>query len=141
MSSSAASSSLLTPADRVERLKLFGRRRAYLWRDGVRWRERTYAELHAGVHAVAATLQASGLKPKEPVLVQGPDEPDWIEGLLGIFLAGGVAVPLEAATADPFREKIAATVGARLMLAPKAIAVPAGVRRIDFGAWRNALPA
>jgi long-chain acyl-CoA synthetase len=123
---------------RIERLAMFGDRRAYLWRDGVRWRTRTYAEVLAGVRAVAAALRAQGLKPKEPVLVQGPDEPDWIEGLLGIFLAGGVAVPLEAATADPFRDKIAATVGARLILAPPATAPPPGTRRIDFGSWRGA---
>jgi len=124
-------------AARIERLATFGDRRAYLWRDGVRWRTRTYAEVLAGVRGVAATLRAQGLKPKEPVLVQGPDEPDWIEGLLGTFLAGGVAVPLEAATADVFRDKIAATVGARLILAPPEIAPPPGVRRIDFGSWRN----
>ena len=140
MSSSAAAPTPLTPADRVERLRRFGGRRAYLWRDGVRWRERSYAELHAGVLAVAAELRAAGLKSKEPVLVQGPDEPDWVEGLLGIFLAGGVAVPLEAATADPFREKIASTVGARLLLAPASIPAPAGIRRIEFGAWRRAHP-
>jgi len=128
-------------AARIERLATFGDRRAYLWREGVRWRTRTYAEVLAGVRGVAATLRAQGLKPKEPVLVQGPDEPDWIEGLLGIFLAGGVAVPLEAATADPFRDKIAATVGARLILAPSEIPPPPGARRIDFGSWRNGAPA
>jgi long-chain acyl-CoA synthetase len=130
---------LVPIAERIARLRRFARRDAYLWRDGVRWRSRTYAELHAGVLAVAAALAAEGLKPKEPVLVQGPDEPDWIEGLLGIFLAGGVAVPLEAATPDPFREKIAATVGARLILAPPSIPPPPGLRRIDFGIWRGAV--
>jgi long-chain acyl-CoA synthetase len=134
---SAPGAQTLTPADRIDRLRRFGSRRAYLWRDGVRWRERTYAELHAGILAAAATLRAAGLKPREPVLVQGPDEPDWVEGLLGIFLAGGVAVPLEAATADPFREKIVSTVGARMMLAPAAIPAPPGCRRIEFGAWRS----
>src|SRR6185503_13949595 len=136
MSSPQGPAPTLVPiGERIERLRRFGRRNAYLWRDGVRWRHRTYAELHAGVVAVAGTLRAQGLKPKEPVLVQGPDEPDWGEGLLGTFLAGGVGVPLEAATPDPFRDKIAATVGARLMLAPASIAPPPGVRRIDFGTW------
>jgi long-chain acyl-CoA synthetase len=131
----------LTIAARIEQLATFGDRRAYLWRDGVRWRTRTYAEVLAGVRGVAATLRAQGLKAQEPILVQGPDEPDWIEGLLGVFLAGGVAVPLEAATAEPFRDKIAATVGARLILAPGAIPPPPGVRRIDFGSWRDGAAA
>jgi long-chain acyl-CoA synthetase len=139
MSSHSDKAPALVPiGERIERLRRFGRRNAYLWRDGVRWRHRTYAELHAGIVAVAATLRAQGLKPKEPVLVQGPDEPDWVEGLLGTFLAGGVGVPLEAGTADAFRDKIAATVGARLILAPASIAPPPGVKRIDFGAWSNA---
>ena len=135
MTQEGASGRQVTPRERIDRLRFFGRRRAYLWRDGVRWRERTYEELHARIHAVAASLAAAGLRAGDPVLIQGPDEPDWVESLLGTFLAGGVAVPLEAATADPFREKIAATVRARLMLAPAAIPAPPGCRRIDFGSW------
>ena len=138
MSTHTSAPALVPIGARIERLRRFGRRNAYLWRDGVRWRHRTYAELHDGVVAVAAALRAQGLKPKEPVLVQGPDEPDWVEALFGVFLAGGVGVPLEAATADAFRDKIAATVGARLMLAPASIAPPAGMKRLDFGSWRAA---
>src|SRR5436190_8111991 len=141
MSTHAEAPSTLTIAARIERLATFGHRRAYLWRDGVRWRTRTYAELLTGVRGAAATLRAAGLKPKEPVLVQGPDEPDWIEALLGVFLAGGVAVPLEAATADAFRDRIASTVGARLIFAPAAIPPPPGARRIDFGSWRDGAAA
>src|SRR6516162_1312470 len=97
----------LGPLERIERLKRYSDRPAYLWREGVRWRRRTYADVHAGVVAAAATLRAAGLGDGEPVLLQGPDEPDWIEALLGTFLAGGVAVPLEAGTADDFRGKVA----------------------------------
>lgn len=35
--------------ERVDRLGRFGRRRAYFWREGVRWRSRTYAELRARI--------------------------------------------------------------------------------------------
>jgi long-chain acyl-CoA synthetase len=125
------------PLERIERLRRFADRPAYLWREGVRWRRRSYAEVHAGVLAAAAALRAAGLGRGDPILIQGPDEPDWIEALLATFLAGGVAVPLEASTADDFRGKVAATVEARLLVASPDIAPPAGVRRIDLGSWRT----
>jgi len=123
------------PTARLERIRRFGPRRAFLFRDGVRWRSRTYAEVHAGLLACGRALAEAGLRPGDPVLIQGPDHPDWVEALLGTFLVGGTAVPLEAATQDPFRELIARKVEARLLLAPPVIAPPPGCRRIDFGSW------
>jgi long-chain acyl-CoA synthetase len=128
------------PWERVVRLGNFGSRKAAFWREGVRWRSRTYAELQARIHGSAARLAAAGLGAGEPVLIQGPDHPDWIEVLFGTFLLGGVAVPLEVATPAPFREAVARTVGARLMVAPPGIDPPPGCRRIDFGDWGAAAP-
>jgi long-chain acyl-CoA synthetase len=122
--------------ERVDRLGRFGRRRAYFWREGVRWRSRTYAELRARIQGASEHLKASGLRVGDPVLIQGPDHPDWVEALLGAFLAGGVVVPLEAATPEPFRLAVAETVGARLLVAPDEVPAPPGCLRIAPGSWR-----
>ncbi|HYS03555.1 MAG TPA: AMP-binding protein [Candidatus Dormibacteraeota bacterium] len=119
----------------VEHLSRFGPRDAYLWREGVRWRRRTYADLHRRILACAAILRDAGLRPGDPVLMQGPDGADWVESLLGTFWAGGVAVPLETGTPDDLRALIASRCGARLLLAPAGASPPEGVRRIDFGSW------
>ncbi|HYV86591.1 MAG TPA: AMP-binding protein [Patescibacteria group bacterium] len=121
--------------ERVDRLGRFGRRRAYFWRDGVRWRSRTYAELRARILGASECLTREGLRAGEPILIQGPDHPDWVEALFGAFLAGGVVVPLEAATPEPFRLAVARTVGARLLIAPGDVTTPPGCRRIAPGAW------
>ncbi len=129
-----------TPARRnllsyVEGLCRFGAREACVWREGVRWRRRTYADLRRRVLACAATLRDAGLKAGDAVLIQGPDGADWVEALLGTLQAGGVAVPLEAGTPDDLRARIAAKVGGRLLLAPRTTAPPGDARRIDLGSW------
>jgi long-chain acyl-CoA synthetase len=82
-------------------------RQAYMWREGARWRSRTYADLHRRVLACAATLTAAGVGPGDPVIIQGPESADWVEALLGTFKAGAVAVPLDASTGAPFRARVA----------------------------------
>ena len=119
----------------VEALPRFGEREAFLWRDGVRWRRRTYADLHRRILSCAAALSAAGLRQGDAVLIQGPDGADWVEALLGTLWAGGVAVPLESATPDELRARIAAKVGGRLLLAQRDVAPPAGARRIELGSW------
>src|SRR5262245_2422716 len=131
----AAHARRATIAERVARLGRHGARRAYLWREGVRWRSRTYAELAGRVHGAARTLRAAGLKPGDPVLLQGPDHPDAVEAILGAFLAGGVVVPLEGATQAPFRDSVARTVGARLFVAGGAHEAPPGCTVIPLGSW------
>src|SRR5260221_656648 len=129
---SGAPANLLATIDRLPR---HGARDAYRFRDGVRWRARTYATLHARTLACAGLLARSGLKPGGTVLIQGPDHPDWVEALLGTLRAGGVAVPLDAGTPPELRAKVARLSEARLLLAPPGFDPPDGCRRIDFGAW------
>jgi len=129
---SGAPANLLATIDRLPR---HGARDAYRFRDGVRWRARTYATLHARTLACAGLLARSGLKPGGTVLIQGPDHPDWVEALLGTLRAGGVAVPLDTGTPPELRAKVARLSEARLLLAPPGFDPPDGCRRIDFGAW------
>jgi len=130
-----------TIVERVERLGRLGRRRAFFWRDGVRWKSRTYGDLHARVHGAARVLRAAGLKPGDPVLLQGPDHPDAVEAILGAFLAGGVVVPLEVATGAPFRKTVAQKVGARLFVSAPGNEPPPGCAVVPLGSWGAAAAA
>lgn len=123
---------------RLERLHRYGDRPAYLWKEGVRWRSRTYAALHGRILSCASLLAREGIEPGAPVLIQGPGHPAWVEALLGTFLSGGVAVPLDESSPAAFRDEIARRTGSRLLIAPPGIPPPPGCRRIDFGAWPDA---
>ncbi|MBI4168552.1 MAG: AMP-binding protein, partial [Acidobacteria bacterium] len=121
----------------IDGLRRYGAREAYRWREGVRWRSRSYAGLHRRILACAARLAAAGVEPGHHVLIQGPDGADWVEAFLGTLQVGGVAVPLDTATPDDFRARVAGKVAGRILLAPPCVAPPAGVRRIDFGSWAD----
>ncbi|MEX6502949.1 AMP-binding protein [Pseudomonas zhanjiangensis] len=54
----------------------------------------SYAALHAGASAVAAGLQRRGLRVGERVALMLPTGRDFLCGMFGIFLAGGVPVPI-----------------------------------------------
>jgi long-chain acyl-CoA synthetase len=119
----------------IERLPRFARREAYHWREGVRWRTRSYGELQARVHSCAAALTGHGVGAGDAVLIQGPETADWVEALLGTLLAGAAAVPLDGGSPADFRDKVARKVGARLLVAGPGIDPPAGVSRLPFGSW------
>lgn len=58
----------------------------------------SYGELLAGGRAVAQALEAGGLAPHEPVHVAVSNQAaDWV-ALFGVWLAGGVAVPVHRTT-------------------------------------------
>lgn len=116
-------------------LPRFGAREAYLWKEGIRWRRRTYVDLHQRILLCSQALGAAGLKPGDSVLIQGPDGADWVEALLGTFWAGGVAVPLDPGTPGDLRARIAHKAGARLLVAPSGVTPPDGVMRIESGSW------
>ncbi len=59
------------------------------------WQEWSYGELDRRCARVAAALMAKGTGPGDRVALIGTSGPDWVAGLLGIFRAGGVAVPLD----------------------------------------------
>lgn len=121
----------------LDELPRYGSRPLYLWRDGVRWRSRSYETVHRRSLACAAVLTGSGLEPGETVLLQGPETADWVEALHGIFRAGGVAVPLSPDAPEDFRRKAAGKVDGKFLIAPPSLTVPSGVRRIDLGSWTS----
>jgi long-chain acyl-CoA synthetase len=59
------------------------------------YRKVTYRDLYAQSKSVALGLIATGLKPGGRVAIISENRPEWIVAYLGIFLAGGTAVPLD----------------------------------------------
>jgi long-chain acyl-CoA synthetase len=57
-----------------------------------------YAELDERARAVASMLQDAGLDANEPVHVHVSNQPHDIVALFGVWLAGGVAVPVHRTT-------------------------------------------
>ena len=54
----------------------------------------SYRQLAAAATAVDWTLRSAGLTPDEPVMVPVANEPRDAAALVGVWLAGGVAVPI-----------------------------------------------
>lgn len=60
----------------------------------------TYAQLHRMVLAVGSGLVSRGVRPGDRVAVLDENHPDWGVAFLGIWAAGGVAVPLDFRVSD-----------------------------------------
>jgi len=71
-------------------------------------------ELQLKAEVLARALVASDIAPGEPVLCRIANEPLDLAALLGTWLAGGVAVPLNAAAAPASVAGVRAATGARL---------------------------
>ncbi|MFI6482207.1 amino acid adenylation domain-containing protein [Nonomuraea sp. NPDC050663] len=65
---------------------------------------RTYGELAAQAAAVAGELRARGVRPGDTIAVALPRTGDHVAALLGVWQAGGVAVPLDP-TSPPERTR------------------------------------
>lgn len=60
----------------------------------------TFDELSGALRRAAGTLRAAGLRPGQHVAVVNRDGRQWVQAVLGIAAAGGVAIPLDPAM-DP----------------------------------------
>jgi long-chain acyl-CoA synthetase len=59
------------------------------------YRQITYGELDRQVRGVAFSLLSQGLQRQARVAILSENRPEWVVCYLGIFLAGGIAVPLD----------------------------------------------
>jgi long-chain acyl-CoA synthetase len=76
----------------------------------------TYRRLGSAAAAVEAALRDVGLRPHEPVLVPVANEARDPAALMGVWLAGGVAVPVARNAPASAMETVRATTGARFSL-------------------------
>lgn len=79
-------------------------------------RQRTWGELDRAVSGVANRLREAGITPRERVAVLARDSVAYVEALLGIARARGVAVPINWRLALPEVRYILEDSGARLLL-------------------------
>ncbi|GHD88930.1 non-ribosomal peptide synthetase [Streptomyces naganishii] len=92
-----------------------------------------YATLTGRAAAVAAALTARGHRPHERVAVVLEKGWEQVAGALGVLLAGGTYVPVEASHPDARRNKIIESAGIGLVVTHSAVGgeLPAGVGRVD----------
>ncbi|MFR9795266.1 amino acid adenylation domain-containing protein [Streptomyces sp. MS06] len=91
------------------------------------------ATLTGRAAAVAAALAARGHRPHRRVAVVVEKGWEQIAGALGVLLAGGTYVPVEAGQPEARRNKIIESAGADLVVSHSAVGgeLPAGVERVD----------
>jgi acyl-CoA synthetase (AMP-forming)/AMP-acid ligase II len=76
----------------------------------------TFAQLRDQAHEIARALVASGLRPGERVAIWAPNSARWIAASFGVYVAGGVLVPLNSRYRGGEAGHILRTSGARLLL-------------------------
>lgn len=92
-----------------------------------------YATLTGRATAVASALAGHGHKPRQRVAVVLEKGWEQIAGALGVLLAGGTYVPIEAGQPDARRNRIIESAGVGLVVGHSSVGaqLPAGVGRID----------
>lgn len=73
-----------------------------------------YAELFDRAHALASALRAQALTADEPVHVRVSNDPLDLAAILGVWIAGGVAVPIHRTTPSAVNEALRVRTAARL---------------------------
>ena len=76
----------------------------------------SYAQLAGAAHAIADDLRALEVAADEPVLVAAVNEPADVAAFLGVWIAGGVAVPVSRAAPPAAIEATRAAADARLIV-------------------------
>lgn len=86
-------------------------------------RERSHADLLKAAAGIATDLRAAGITPDEPIHLSVANRSGDLAMLLGIWQAGGVAVPLHATAADTTRAAIGAQTRARFHVTDGALQI------------------
>jgi long-chain acyl-CoA synthetase len=90
----------------VEAAARYGPRPALAIRRGLRTERWSYRDLLAGSRAAAARISAAGVGPGDQVLAIAPNCPELVIGMFGVWLAGGVLVPIDLRTSPDVIERI-----------------------------------
>ncbi len=90
---------------------------ALTMRAGVRTTRYSYAALHERASRYAALLAASGLQKGDRVIAWAPNQPEWVAAMFGVFIAGGVLVPLDVRSSPEFVARVVDRVTPRLAFA------------------------
>jgi long-chain acyl-CoA synthetase len=83
---------------------------------GYRREKLTFSELHARIRLRSYALAGRGIVSGDRVLLWGPNSAEWVACYWGILLRGGVVVPMDAAAAPEFVQRVIRDAGVKLIL-------------------------
>jgi long-chain acyl-CoA synthetase len=83
---------------------------------GYRREKLTFSELHARIRFCSYALTRRGIVPGDRVLLWAPNSAEWVACYWGILLRGAVVVPMDAAAAPEFVERVIKDAGVKLIL-------------------------
>ena len=89
----------------------------------------TAGEARRAAATSAKYIREAGVEPGQPVAVQLPNGPEMVTTMFGVWLAGGVFVPVNSRAPEPEVERAVGTVGAAALVRPGGIhALEGGTR-------------
>jgi long-chain acyl-CoA synthetase len=94
----------------------FGGDVAVVQTHGYRREKLTYAELYASARSWYRALALQGVDPGDRVLLWGPNSAEWVACFWGVLLRGAVVVPMDAAAAPEFVQRVIKDAGVKLVL-------------------------
>jgi long-chain acyl-CoA synthetase len=94
----------------------FGSDVAVVQTRGYRREKLTYRELHANALSWCLALAGRGIVPGDRILLWGGNSAEWVACYWGILLRGGVVVPMDAAAAPEFVQRVIKDAGVKLIL-------------------------
>src|SRR5207253_1658870 len=89
---------------------------AVVQRRGYRREKATYTELYTNALLWSRALAGRGVLSGDRVLLWGPNSAEWVACFWGILLRGGVVVPMDAAAAPDFVQRVIEDAGVKLIL-------------------------
>src|SRR5467141_394842 len=104
----------------------FGGNVAVVQRRGYRREKLTYTELYANALFWSYALAGRGIVPGDRVLLWGPNSAEWVACYWGILLRGAVVVPMDAAAASDFVQRVIRDAGVKLILRDRQQTDPPG---------------
>jgi long-chain acyl-CoA synthetase len=104
----------------------FGGDVAVMQRRGYRREKLTYTELYANALFWNYALAGRGVVPGDRVLLWGPNSAEWVACFWGILSRGAVVVPMDAAAAPEFVQRVIKDAGVKLILRDRQLMEPPG---------------
>src|ERR1700676_5115114 len=94
----------------------FGADVAVVQTRGYRREKLTFSGLHARIRFWSHALAGRGIAPGDRVLLWAPNSAEWVACYWGILLRGAVVVPMDAAAAPEFVQRVIKDAGVKLIL-------------------------
>lgn len=129
----------------LSRAEEFGERLAFNLFKG-RWERLTYGRFLKDAEALSGHLRASGLVAGDRVMITAENRPEWCASYLGVLMAGGVAVPVDARATPDEVKNIVSDSEARMVIHSDGTGAivkeavrgrPAGTLNIDAFSFEN----